>query len=120
MYLLDFNASTDENTVEEGEEENFSLSFRTPKRSQSPKHIKLKLPMSTLAGKISFLLLLSSWQSQRHFRGHPYKIESKSIPALFDGRGVSGGWAGQFPTHVLAKSHPKFLHKGSPNVRWAH
>ena len=77
LYLLDFNACTDENTVEEGEEENFSLSFRTPKRSQSPKHIKLKLPMSTLAGKIYifFLLLLSSWQSQSHFRGHPYKIE---------------------------------------------
>ena len=54
LYLLDFNACTDENKVEEGEEENFSLSFRTPKRSQSPKHIKLKLPMSTLAGKISF------------------------------------------------------------------
>ena len=73
LYLLDFNACTDENKVEEGEEENFSLSFRTPKRSQSPKHIKLKLPMSTLAGKISFfLLLLSSWQSQSHFRGHPF------------------------------------------------
>ena len=72
LYLLDFNACTDENTVEEGEEENFSLSFQTPKRSQSPKHIKLKLPMSTLAGKIFFfLLLLSSWQSQSHFRGHP-------------------------------------------------
>ena len=49
-----------ENTVdeeaeeeEEVESENFSLSF-PPKRSQSPKHIKLKLPMSTLAGKRFF------------------------------------------------------------------
>ena len=28
-------------------------------------------------------------------------------------RGVSGGWA------VLVKARPKFLHKVSPNVRWA-
>ena len=34
-------------------------------------------------------------------------------------RGVSGGWAG-WAIHVLAKARPKFLHKVSPNVRWAH
>ena len=26
---------------------------------------------------------------------------------------------GQLPTHVLAKACPKFLHKVSPNMRWA-
>ena len=44
--------------MEEEEVENFSLSFPPPQRSQSPKHIKLKLPMSTLAGKsFSFFFL---------------------------------------------------------------
>ena len=38
--------------IEEEEVENFSLSFPPPQRSQSPKHIKLKLPMSALAGKL--------------------------------------------------------------------
>ena len=46
--------------MEEEEVENFSLSFPPPQRSQSPKHIKLKLPMSTLAGKhFNFLYSVS-------------------------------------------------------------
>lgn len=46
-----------ENTkTEEEEDENFTLSF-PPKRSQSPKHIKLKLPMSTLSGTCVFGLV---------------------------------------------------------------
>ena len=45
--------------VEAGEEENFAMSFQNspPKRSQSPQHIKLKLPMSTIARKLCIYLL---------------------------------------------------------------
>ena len=39
-----------ENSKSFEEEENFSLSFAKEKRSQSPKHIKLKLPMTALTG----------------------------------------------------------------------